>query len=245
MTIEEFEQRFERAFSKRIRIVAENSRGKFSSSWIFWGRKSDFYFGAKNIAGAIKVSMHANGRGYFGYDKKYFERKREEGIVIPAKTAREWELPVPGDQGAVLAASVILPADYCHGDPLSDRARKNTLVLDIEDGSQLEVGVFLSRERPSTLASKLVTVGKPFFPVLLDNGMYVWLVFRAKPFDRAILLTPEQLARARPQMLTTGPLPESRVLNMIVCDAPEDGGALRITDVGGVRWKKHLKTSAV
>lgn len=240
MTKEELERRLDQAFAKRIRIVAENSRGKFSSSWIFWGRKNDFYFGAKSISGAIKVSLHENGHGYVGYDKGYLARKREEGIVIPAKTAREWALPVPGERGAVLAASLILPADYCYGDPLSDQARKNTLVLSIEDGSQLEVGVFLSREHPKSLESKLGKVGTPIFAITLDNSVHISLVFRSRQFDRAVLPSEEQTARARAQMLTTQPMPEnSEVLNAIFWDAPEDGGALRVTDVGGVRWRKR------
>ncbi|MEH2505608.1 hypothetical protein V1290_004419 [Bradyrhizobium sp. AZCC 1578] len=245
MTKEEFERRLDRAFSKRVRIVAENPRGKLSACWIFWGHKSDFYFGAKGISNAIKVSLHENGRGYVGYDKQYFERKRGEGIAIPAKTAFEWALPVPGLLGAAHAASLILPADYCHGASLSDSARKKTLVLGIEDGSCAEIGVFLSREHPATLESKLKKIGRPMFAVTLDNGMHTSLVVRSRPFDSASLPSDEQTARARSQMLTTEPVSENETLNAILWDAPEDGGAIRVIDVGGVRWKKRPTPPAV
>ena len=85
MTFDEFERRLEKAFSDRIRLVAENPHGQFSSAWMFWGNKSDFYFGAKIISDKIKVSLHENGRGYVAYHKPYFEKKRAEGIV-PGKS---------------------------------------------------------------------------------------------------------------------------------------------------------------
>ncbi len=242
MSRDEIERQIDKAISSRIRIAAQNSRGQFSSCWIFWGHKNDFYFGAKSITAAIKVSLHANGRGYVAYDKSYFERKRAEGIAIPAKTAREWRLPVFASSGAVHAASLILPADYCYGDPLTDRSRRNTFVIGINDGSQLEVGVFLSRESPKTLEGKLCTVGMPMFAATLDNAMHVSLVARARPFDRTMLPTEEQIAGARSQMLTTKSMPENDVLNAILWDAPADGGALRVIDVGGVRWKKYETT---
>src|SRR4051812_40656814 len=104
-----WKHRLDKAFSKHIRLVAENPHGQYSSAWIFWGRKSDFYFGAKNISGAFKVSLHENGRGYVAYDRLYFPKKRIEGIAIPAKTVLEWALPKPALSGAVHAASLILP----------------------------------------------------------------------------------------------------------------------------------------
>ncbi len=175
MTFDEFERRLEKAFSDRIRLVAENPHGQFSSAWMFWGNKSDFYFGAKIISDKIKVSLHENGRGYVAYHKPYFEKKRAEGIV-PEKTVLEWSLPEPTLSGAVLAASLILPADYCRAAPLSDRSRKNTLVLGIEDGCCAEIGVFLSREHPATQEAKLMTLGKPMFSITLENKTHVLLL---------------------------------------------------------------------
>jgi len=80
-------------------------------TWMFWGNNNDFYFGAKSITGALKVSLHENGRGYVGYDKSYFERKLAEGIAFPKKATHEWALPKPAPLGAVHAATLMLPAD--------------------------------------------------------------------------------------------------------------------------------------
>ncbi len=237
MTSDEFEQRLDRAFSKRIRIAAENQRGQFSSHWMFWGNKSDFYFGAKELSGEFKVSLHENGRGYVAYDKQFFQRKRDEGVAVPAKTLVEWVLPKPSPQGAVHAASLLLPADYFHGAPLGDSARKNTLMLGIEDGCCAEVGVFLSHEDRATLETKLETIGKPMFEVTLENGVRVSLVSRSRPFDRTSLPSTEQVSKS--VTLRFEAVPDNDDLNAILWNKPVDGGALQCIDIGGVGWRNH------
>jgi hypothetical protein len=216
-------------------MVAENPRGQFSNAWIFWGRNSDFYLGAKTISGSFKVSLHENGRGYVAYHKPYFEMKRAQGIAIPAKTALEWALPAPASSGAVHAASVILPADYCRTASLSHSSRKNTLVLGIEDGCCAEIGIFLSQEHPATLETKLMALGKPMFATTLDNKMHVSLVARSRPFDRSCLPTDAQIARAQALRLTTEGIAKNDDLSAMLWNDPGDGGSLQIIDVGGVR----------
>jgi hypothetical protein len=237
MDFDEAERRLDKAFSKRIRLAVENSRGQFSGSWIFWGNNSDFYFGAKSISSALKVSLHANGRGYVAYDKRYFEKMREEGIAIPAKTSLEWALPNPGPEGAVHAASVVLPADYCRSAALSESAHKNTLVLGVEDGCCAEIGVFLSYENQETLEPKLMKIGKLMFVITLDSKMHVSLVARSRQFDSACLPSDEQTARAPALRLGTDRQPDHANLNAMLWNDPGDGGALQVIDVGGVRWK--------
>jgi len=239
VTFDEYERRLDRAFSKRIRLVAENPHGQFSSAWMFWGNNNDFYFGAKAISGALKVSLHENGRGYVAYHKPYFVTKRAEGIAIPAKTALEWALPKPGLLGAAHAASLILPADYCRAAPLSDSSRKKTLVLGIEDGCCAEIGIFLSHEQPDTLEAKLAPLGKPMFVITLENKMHISLVARSRPFDRASLPSDEQTARARALLLETEGISDNDNLNAMLWNNPGDGGTLQVIDVGGVRWKNN------
>jgi hypothetical protein len=239
VTLEEFERRLDKAFFKRIRLVAENSHAQFSSTWMFWGNNSDFYFGAKSISGALKVSLHENGRGYVGYHKPYFMKKCAEGIAIPAKTVLEWALPKSGLLGAAHAASLILPADYCRAASLSDSSRKNTLVLGVEDGCCAEIGVFISHEHPVTLEAKLMALGKPMFVITLENKMYVSLVARSRSFDRASLPSDEQAARGRALLLEMEGTPDNDNLNAMLWNNPGDGGALQVIDVGGVRWNNR------
>jgi hypothetical protein len=200
---------------------------------------SAFDFGAKGISGALKVSLHENGRGYVAYHKPYFLKKRTEGTAIPAKTALEWELPEPGALGAVHAASLILPADYCRAELPSDSSRKKTLVLGNEDGCCAEIGVFLSREHPTTLEAKLMAIGKPMFVVTLENKMHVSLIARSRRFDRTCLPSEKQTRNARALLLEE--ISDDDNLNAMLWNNPGDGGTLQVVDVGGVR----LKTAAL
>jgi hypothetical protein len=203
------------------------------------GQQQRLLFGAKIISDTVKVSVHENGRGYLAYDKPYFVKKRAEGIAIPAKTVLEWALPKPALAGAVHAASLILPAEYCRAAPLSDSSRKKTLVLGIEDGCCAEIGVFLSHEHPATLEAKLMALGKPMFVVTLKNEMHVSLLARSRPFDRACLPSVEQTAQAQRLLLETEGILDNDNLNAMLWTNPGDGGTLQVIDIGGVRWKNH------
>lgn len=147
----ELEAHLDKILAKRIRLVAENSKGQFSSTWMFWGNKNDFYFGSKSMMGSFKVSLHENGVGYVAFHKPYFLSKKAEGIDLSSKTVLEWKLPVPKALGTVHAASVFLPADYCRSGPLTDRARRQTLVFGVEDGCAAEIGIFCRRKNTSRL----------------------------------------------------------------------------------------------
>jgi IS5 family transposase len=109
---DDLERRLERAFSKKIRLAAENSAGQFSSVWMFWGNKNDFYFGSKSLLSSFKVSLHENGIGYVAYHKSFFLAKRAGGFDLPNKTTLEWKLPVPGQKSRF--SLVIQHQRYAH-----------------------------------------------------------------------------------------------------------------------------------
>lgn len=231
------EKRIDSLFKKRIRLVAENSKGQFSSTWMFWGNRNDFYFGSKSLLGSFKVSLHENGNGYVGYHKPFFQARKAEGIEIPVKTALEWVLPIPGPLGAVHVASLLLPSDYCRSEPLSESAKKKTLVFGLEDGCTAEIGVFFSNEEQSTLEAKLVLLGRPIVAVTLENKLKVSIVARSKPFNPSVLPSDEQLRLAKRLLLQrSDEFPDNDNLNAMLWNKPADGEALQVVDVGGVRW---------
>jgi hypothetical protein len=236
----ELESRLDHAFSKRIRVVAENTKGHFSSTWMFWGNKNDFYLGSRIISGNIKVSLHENGIGYVGFDKKYFLEKQKQGIGLSGKTLLQWNLPIPKELGAVHAASVLLPADYClRSEPLSHSERRQTLILGVEDGCTAEVGVFLSRELHTTLEAKFLPLWRPLFVVTLDNGLRVSIVARSKDFDASVLPKDEQMKLSKCTLLNQDAISTGDNLNAMLWNNPGYGGTLQVIDVGGVRWKNQ------
>ena len=234
----EREKKLDRLFARRIRLVAENSKGHFSSTWMFWGHRSDFYFGSKNLLSSLKVSLHENGIWYVSYDKEHFQSKKRLGIMIPSRTVHEWALPVSGTIGAVHVASLFLPSDYCHSEPLSERAKSNTLVLGLEDGSTAEIGVFFSYEEQLALEQKFLQFGKPIVIATLDNKLRVSIVVRSRRFDPSVLPSDEQLRYSKLILLhQPGEIAGTNNLNAMLWNDPSDGEVLHVVDVGGVRLK--------
>ena len=76
----------------------------------------------------MKISLHKNGIGYLGFDKKYHARLRNDSIDLP-KTSHQWKLP-PTDEGAVRVASILLPAAFFGRAPFE---RKKTIELGVSD----------------------------------------------------------------------------------------------------------------
>lgn len=215
------EHRLQQAFPKRIRLTAANSAGRLSSVWMFWGNRNDFYFGAKSLLGSFKVSLHENGIGYVAYHKSYLFDKRAQGIDLPNKKVLDWKLPVPAQQGAGHAASLILPSNYYRSGPLSDKAQSKTLVFEVEDNCAAEIGVFLSRETHETLEAKLLPIGYPIFTINLENGLRVSIVARSREFDPAVLPSNAQLQSAKSTPLVRpDQLAEHADLNAMIWNDP-------------------------
>jgi hypothetical protein len=141
--------------------------------------------------------------------------------------------------GSGTCCDLDVASGLCRAPPLSDRSRKNTFVLGVEDGSCAQIGVFLSLEHPNTLGAMLAVIGSPMFAITLDNKMHVSLVARSQPFDRASLPSDELLALGRSLPLRTEGTPDHDNLNAMIWNAPEDGGTLEVIDVGGVRSRRR------
>lgn len=236
----DLEESLDRAFKKRIRIAVENERQEHSSSWIFWGNQNDFYFGAKSAAAAIKISLHSNGLGYVGYDKKYFNETRGSGFELPQKSVTEWKLPTPSPKGAVQVASLFLPADFCNKLANADSRLKKTLVLQVAPKHAAEIMIFYSREGIETLEGKFLQIGHPLFAVGLENGLLVSMVARLSPFDPNVLPSTEQMSRSRMVPLVhPDEIDQSSTFNGMFWNKPDDGGVLQIVDIGGISIQRN------
>lgn len=230
----------EKNFRKRIRIAAENPKGKYSSVWMFWGQGYDFYFGAKTLLQSFKVSLHKNGIGYVAYDRQFRTRMQNSGISLPSKSISEWRFPAPATIGAVHLAVVRLPADFCTHDVTPSIQQKKTLVLGIEEGCAAEIGVFASYEDMQTLEDRFLKIGNPLFAVRLDNGVTISIVVRSTTFDPSILPTSDKLNHSkRIEFMAGSDIQNKDNLNMIVWNHPGDGEALQVIDIGGVHILPH------
>lgn len=237
MNTPDLEKAIDALFAKNtVRIAAENPHGRFSSVWRFWAHNNDFYFSARTTANALKVSLHENGRGYLGYNKQYLLSKNANGFNIGDKIQHEWALPIPGPIGAKHAASVILPANYCYSESPRATAKSKVMIYGVESGCAVEIGLFLSYEDQATLESKLVNLGHPMVMFTLDNKLKVSIVVRSRDFDPSVLPSSEKTNLAkRTQLMKTEDLPFDSTLNAMLWNAPNDGEAIQVVDIGGVK----------
>lgn len=237
MTPEEILLNLDRNFRKRIRLVAQSeSNSKYSSIWIFWGHANSFYFGAKSAAGAFKVSLHDDGFGYVAFVKEFFEEFLAKEAEIPSRTLHKWKLPVPPVDGAVQLAVVRLPADFCTHEVSADISKLKALVLGIEKGSALEIGLFASVGSSEQIEKKFVKIGHPLFAVTLENNLTISIVVRSAPFNPSVVPTSEGLSKAKKTELKKFDEVKNRHnLNMVAWNGPNDGEVLQVVDIGGVK----------
>ena len=239
----EFEAKLKKVFGKRFRVVAQNSKGLYSASWVFWGKRNDYYFAARSAGGVLKVSLHENGRGYVAYDGTFLKAQLAEGAPLN-KTQTEWKLPLPPDQGAAHIASLLLPADYC-SHALKPNELKNTLQLGIEDGCCVEIGIFIHREMGETIEHKFIQIGgHPLQVTTLENGLNISIVVRSRSFDPSVLPTSEQTNRAkRTEFAKFKDIENKTNLNAMIWNDPGDGGTLQVIDIGGIKINEILAPS--
>jgi hypothetical protein len=114
------------------------------------------------------------------------------------------------------------------------------LGLGVEDGCAAEIGLFLSYEGQATLASRFDAIGSPLVMSTLENGLKVSIVVRSRTFNLADLPTTEQINRAHTTILQKEDhIKNTDNLNAMIWNNPDDGGALQVIDVGGVKIEKN------
>jgi hypothetical protein len=230
---------WEAAFRKRVRIVAQNSKGKFSSTWMFWGNRSDYYFGPKAALPALKISLHKNGVGYLAFEKAYHVALKEEAIELP-RTSVQWKLP-DADGRAVQVAAILLPAKF-FSSPASSIETKKTVVLGASDEGAAEISLFYCRDYNDGIDAELRLYGQTMFVTHLDDGRSFVIVAREVSYDPAIIPTTERTNAAKSTLLDKNVLAGSQEnyqnLNAMFWDEPKDGGVLRIVDIGGVKFQR-------
>lgn len=227
----------EAKFKRRVQITAENSAGHFSDTWVFWGNRSDFYFGAKGALGSMKVSLHANGRGYLAYVREFHKLLANDGIEL-GRTMEQWRLPEPGDRRAVQVASILLPATFFRITQTKAKLAK-ALILGVSDNLGAEINIFRCRGYHEGIESELRLLGHPLFVTHLDGGVSFLIFVREVPYDNQIIPTSEQINATKhtvlDKSLLTTSVDEYQGLNAILWSKPVDDGILRIIEVGGVK----------
>jgi len=98
-----------------IRVAAGISEPLVSSAvWCIWQGKNndDIYIASRQIAGAVKCSLHSNRYCYVGFTKQFAQRLKAEGHHVPQSRAWViWERPLtPEDRPLFVAEIWLVPA---------------------------------------------------------------------------------------------------------------------------------------
>lgn len=234
--------RLDRSIRKGIRfaVVAEE---KHSGVWKAWTNRSDFYFGAKNALGAIKVSLHQSGKCRVAFLESQISRMQELGIPTPADRAiAKWERPEIPAIGACHAASIIFPAAYLSMTSKLGTAAKPVIAFHLSpDDEAAEIGFFYSTEHPDAIESRFSKIGMPLFFMALDDGKFVTMLARPTSFSPSVLPSPDVLTRT-PMKPTTGEAPkQGDDLAAVFWNAPKQNEALMMIEVGGIQLSSDGK----
>jgi hypothetical protein len=202
---------------------------------MFWGNASDYYFGPRSAVSALKISLHKNGIGYLGFDKKYHAALQNDSIYL-ARTSHQWKLPqAEGD--AVPVASILLPA-ASFGQAAFESNK--TIELGVSDEElAAQITIYYSRGGDAEEIDKqLVESGTPMLQTVLDDGRIFYIVAGQTTYDPTIIPS-GPLQNGTQTLLDKNALTASAEdyehLNAMMWNKPPDGGMLRIIDVGGVK----------
>ena len=91
-----------------------------------------------------------------------------------------------------MAIAVTFPTDNLLEPHPEGTQKKPLLVIGAAPaGKAVQIGIFFSRERPTTLERRLLQVGTPIYHWDMLGGEAVWLVARETNFDLSSIPTPE------------------------------------------------------
>lgn len=236
---QELLSKLERKLAKdKIRFAVGTTEGSFSGIWSAWGRKNDYYIGARSVLGSLKISLHASGICRVAFAEQHFALMEQQGLDIPDDRAFvKWRRAPLQNVGAILVVRLIFPVAFLRLNRPETTRTKPIFIFETGPSQKaIELGFFYSREQQDTLQHKFI--GIPIVTTHLDNGENVSIVISEIDFDPSALPPPEQMNRCGMRLLSQSAFPEAdterRGLNAIFFNKPTDNEALQIVEIGGV-----------
>ena len=240
--IEEFERRISK---DKLRFAVCDQNGQHSGVWSAWGNRGDFYVGARNMLGSMKISLHASGVCRVALTEKHIAMMTAQGLEAPADRAFvKWRRKSTEETGAVHIMSLVFPLAHLRNQAPTGTEKKPVVIFGATwpEGA-VEFGFFFSRLRAAELEQNFLRIGQPFFRWKLENGESVSLVARKAEFDPATLPKVEAINQAGVQILGADKLPSpgSEMANLVAAfwNTPKDNESLRMIEVSGVTIKRN------
>ena len=225
-----------------IRVATGTSDRQLSSAiWRIWQGKNndDIYIAVRQIAGAVKCSLHPNRYCYVGFTKQFAELLKAGGRHVPPNRAwTSWERPVTPADGFLFVAEIWLPPAPIY--TLSERVPKSMWLIEPPgEGKAVVINIVYSR----------MPKGSPIIPpnvrelgyTKLGSGDYVAVFARTENFDYRGFVEkrlPEIRANfsRNPQFLVDEKVVlEAQALRMFLVNDPTIDGHLMVLDAA-VQW---------
>jgi hypothetical protein len=154
--------------------------GHRSATWSCTSRtgqgKKDVYLACRELAGAIKLSLHDSGKWRFAFDREQFEELFDEDAVPPSRLIAEWYKPPETLPGITRACTVYVPASAVS--TADELDQKITWLTIPPRGLTKEITILLvggGAGLPSWLQDGTVQI---VGTLPMDDGSAVWVVSR-------------------------------------------------------------------
>lgn len=225
-----------------IRVATGTSVRQLGSAiWRIWQGKNndDIYVAVRQIAGAVKCSLHSNGYCYVGVTQQFAEYLKAGGHLVPANRAwTSWRRPLTPTDGFLFVAEIWLPPSPLYS--LTEEFTKSMWLIEPPPrGKAVVINIIYSRmsERSPIIPTNVRELGY----TRLRSGDYVAVFARPEDFDYLEFIKkrlPEIQANFSryPQFIVDEKTAlEAQALRMILVNDPNVDGHLMVLDAA-VQW---------
>lgn len=127
-----------------VRFAVRDPEGRRSATWKCWSPsgKNDVYLACRELAGALKTSLHQSGSWHVAYFRDFFEdRVPEEHRTNRGRFIDQWSRPSAIAPGLTLAFRIVTP--WSSVTSIGDLPPSITLVPPPAEGRAIEFDIFL------------------------------------------------------------------------------------------------------
>jgi hypothetical protein len=214
-----------------------------SSIWVLFNQRNEVYVGVRHLAGTMKLSLHSSGVCQLALTQQYWNGldTKEKGF-LPDRSLARWKRKCAPIEGAVEVMSVWFPRDWQKG-RLADLPSKPIFMIEPASPSQaVRLGLFETRESPTTLEDKLGKLGLPVGYIALDDGRSFSIVVRHEAFNPECIANVVQ-GSGRAHLFDSNAAPRPgevlQGLTALAFDRPADGEPLRLVEVTGIALQRN------
>jgi hypothetical protein len=232
----------------RIFISDEQDRAR-SQCWYIRSVKDHVYVGPEPTGNTSKLTFHAENGGsrdgcnsHWGLTRDYAEMEKLLGTPNLLKPAR-WKRPETPSVGVAQVASIMFPTDFLEGSIPPFKSGRKRIALPLgQPRHAIEIGIFYSREDPSTIRTEMNNAGGAFIGHMsLPGGENVVVAAREVPFETTAIPLASEWERVGPALSGAPKVGESidNCGAVLLLDRPADGQVVTLAEINGITIERN------